>query len=284
MSGKSGDGQRRRARASAVSVEGLESRALLATGAFVAPDLTPYIRAAFHGSNTGPATIQRMLSSLESQLTSGPLADLQSGVDTPDTFATDVNDLITSYQSNVALQLSPRFPTITNILNAEGTKVSSLVAAYETQLEAGLIDDATFATDVANAIHSLTGGPLRPLNTPNAGFAKATSLFEEQLRALVPTLAPGATPSLTIQEVSTIVDAEALAYRDAMAASLVTHPRVLQQVDNAVVTLTNSVATIAAGTSSDPAGDLTQAINVFDQALLDTTGLFGPRGAHNGRR
>src|SRR4051794_23271321 len=52
----------------APQVEALEGRALMATGAFVAPDLTPYIHAAFRGANTGPATIQTMLNALETQL------------------------------------------------------------------------------------------------------------------------------------------------------------------------------------------------------------------------
>src|SRR6516162_2510175 len=97
---------KRRGRLSrSLQVETLESRALLATGTFVAPDLTPYIQAAFHGRNTGPATIQRMLTSLETQLQTGPLADLQAGTIDKAMFATNVNNLVVSYQSNVSLQL-----------------------------------------------------------------------------------------------------------------------------------------------------------------------------------
>lgn len=263
-------------------VEGLESRALLATaaGTFVAPDLTPYIRAALHGANTGAATIQRMLTSLEDQLNAGPLAALTAGTIDKPTFATNVNNLVVSYQANVNLQLSPRFPNITQILNAEGTKVESLVAAYETQSTLGLITDAAFKTDVTNAIASLTGGPLLPLHTPNAGYAQATRLFENQLNSLTPTLAAGAKPALTVQQLQVVVDADAKAYADSMAASLVTHPNVLAIVDTAVMNLTNSVANITAGTATDPTILYTQAINAFDQALLDTTGLFGPFGRH----
>ena len=164
----------RRAESSRFQVEELESRALMATGAFVAPDLSPYVAAALHGRNTGPATINRMLTSLSDQLNSGPLAALTAGTDTPTTFTTDVNNLVVGYQASVAQQLSPRFPNITNILTLEGSKVSALVAADAAQLGAGLIDEATFNTQAAQAIGSLTGGPLQPLNTSNAGYAAAT--------------------------------------------------------------------------------------------------------------
>jgi len=99
-----------------------------------------------------------------------------------------------------------------------------------------------------------------------------------------PTLGVGASPSLTIQQVQTVVDAEATAYSDTLAASLVTHPNVLSQVNSALTTLTNSVANIAVGTSTTPGTLLTSAIAAFDQAILDTTGLFGPLGTHNRRK
>src|SRR5262249_44400409 len=128
---------------------------------------------------------------------------------------------------------------------------------------------------------SLTGGPLLALNTPNSGFVQATQQFEAALTVLTPTLAPGANPALTTQQLKTVVDAEATAYQTAMNASLVTHPTATLAVNTAVTNLENSVANIAAGTSTtDPAILYTQAITVFDQALLDVTGFFGPLGAH----
>jgi hypothetical protein len=250
----------------------------------VAPDLTPYIQAAFHGRNTGPATIQRMLTSLETQLQTGPLAQLQAGTIDMATFATNVNNLVVSYQSNVSLQLSPSFPTITSILTLQGTKVESLVAAVEAQSTAGLITSPEFNTQAASAISSLTSGPLRPLNTPNSGFVQATKVFQGQLNALTPTLAPGANPALTPQQLQTVVDAEAKGYGDAMAASLVGHPTTDQIVNNALTNLTNSVANIAAGTTTSPTVLYLQALNAFDQAILDVTGLFGPLGLHGGHR
>ena len=284
MFGLSRSTSKRRSAASDFRCEALESRELLATAAFVAPDLSPYIVAALHGRNTGAATIQRMLSSLQGQLNSGPLAALTAGTDTQATFATDVNNLVVGYQASVAQQLSPRFPNITNILTLQGTKVESLIAADEAQLAAGLITPATFQSQASLAINSLNGSALSPLNAPNSAFAQATKQLETQLNLLPPTLATGATPFLTIQQVQTVVNAEAKAYHDALAASLVTHPNVESRVNSAVTTLTNSVANIAAGTPTSESSMLSAAIVAFDQALLDTTGLFGPLGTHHGRR
>lgn len=250
------------------------------TGTFVAPDLTPYIRAALNGANTGAATIDRMLTSLEDQLTAGPLANLTAGTDTPATFSTEVNNYVVSYQASVSQQLSPRFPNITSILNLNGTKVSSIVNAYVTELNFGLITSAQFNTDAANAIKSLTGGPLEPIGTTNAGYAKATQSFIDQLNALKPAIVPGSTPHITPAQLQTVVDAGAQAYAAAMHASLVTHPYASAQVDKAVTDLTNAVANIAATNPTDPTVLYTTAVNAFDAALLDTTGFFGPQGAH----
>lgn len=284
MFGSSRDDSKRRAASSTFQCEILESRALMANGAFVAPDLGPYIASALHGRNTDSATIERMLTALEDQLNAGPLAALTAGTDTAATFPTDVNNLVVSYQASVAQQLSPRFPNITNILISEGTKVEALVAANEAQLNAGLISQATYRDQASLAIQTLTSGGLTPLNAPNSAFVQATKLFESQLNVLPPTLGVGASPSLTIQQVQTVVDAEATAYSETLTASLVTHPNVLSQVNSALTTLTNRVANIAAGTSTTPGALLTSAIAAFDQAILDTTGLFGPLGAHNRRK
>lgn len=264
-------------------VEPLEGRALLATGtgAFVAPDLTQYVRATHGGArNTSQAIIQIMTSSLENQLNSGPLAALQAGTDTQATFITDVGNLISTYQSNVVLQLSPRFPSVSQVLLAEGTKVGTLIAAAQAQQAAGLITPAQFQIEAADAISSLTAGPLPARHATNAGFAQATQIFEAQLSALTPTLITGATPHLTVTQLQTVVAAESRAYVAALTPSLVGHDDVARQVSNAVTALNNSVANIAATNPADAPVLYSQAVAAFDQALLDTTGLFGPFGAH----
>src|SRR4029079_14917679 len=45
-------------------------------------------------------------------------------------------------------------------------------------------------------------------------------------------------------------------------------------------TLEDAIASIAANNPSDASSQLTTAINAFDAAVLDTTGLFGPRGVY----
>ena len=62
-------------------VESLEQRALLAATAetFTGPSLNDLITLAKDGTDTSSAAINRMLNALETQLTSGPLADLTGG-------------------------------------------------------------------------------------------------------------------------------------------------------------------------------------------------------------
>ena len=60
--------------------------------------------------------LTEMVSELETQLTNGPLAELKAGTLTPAEFTTNVGSVVTSFQSNVDQQLSPRFPNIDNIL------------------------------------------------------------------------------------------------------------------------------------------------------------------------
>lgn len=260
------------------SLEVLENRALLASNVFIPPDLTPYITAASHGVNSGPATIQKMVSSLETQLTSGPLADLNAGTDTPDVFATDVASLIASFQSNVQTQLSPKFPNITNILTLEGTQVESQLSVLGTQVSLGLLTTAQFPASAATAINSLTAGPLLSLHTPLSGYVTATKYYESQLTALIPTLATGATPVLTLPQLVQVVDAGSQAYSNATAAALYVHPKVNQTVDKAVNTLMTTVSGITSTGTTTPAAQLTAAVTAFDTAILDTTGLFGPQG------
>jgi hypothetical protein len=76
------DTQRRRASERRVfGVVALEESALLAASAetFTGPSLSDLIALARQAVNTAPAGIDRMLQALQTQLTSGPLADLTAG-------------------------------------------------------------------------------------------------------------------------------------------------------------------------------------------------------------
>jgi hypothetical protein len=264
-------------KAATVRVEALETRSLMAA-AFTAPDLSPFITAALNGVNTGPATIQKMVTALQSQLTSGPLASLEAGTSTQAVFASDVSSLVTSFQANVDQQLSPRFPNIDKILKLDATYVDSLITTLDLKATDGLIDAATLNTQAANAINSLTGGPLLTLSTPFSGFVQATRSFETDLNSLVPTLDSTSTTPLTLAQVQAEVAADANAYSSGMAVALYLKPSVDAQVNTAVTTLDTSVAAITADTSSSEQAALTAAITAFDVAVLDTTGIFGPQG------
>jgi hypothetical protein len=264
-----------------IRVERLEGRELLATGvsSFTPPDLTPFIQAANKGVNAGPATIQKMGSELQTQLTAGPLADLKAGTIDATTFQSNVASLVSSFQANVATQLSPRFPNITKILTLQGTKVESLLEALGTQNSVGLITSVQLTTQAADAINSLTGGPLLPLDTTLQGYVTATQAFENQINSLVPTLASNATTPLTLAQVQQVVAADSNAYADAMAASLYLHPKIDRTVNSAVATLTTTVSNFTTSDTTSPAVELTNAVKAFDTTILDTTGLFGPLGA-----
>jgi hypothetical protein len=269
----------RRPRRRVPDCEGLESRALLATTSFQAPDLTDLISAANRGVNTAPAAINRMVQALESQLTSGPLADLQAGTVDGAGFVQEVTDLVTSFQANADQQLSPRFPNVDNLIKLQGTRIQANLTSVNQQATAGLITTDQLPTSAETAISNLTGGSLKPLGTPFSAYVSQTQTFESDLNTLAQSLATGATTPLTIDQVSTTLNSEAEAYRADMAGSLYLFPNVNQIVGNAVTTLENQVSSIAQSGATDAQAQVQAAITAFDNALLDTTGLFGPKGS-----
>ena len=104
-----------------VVAEGLETRTLLtAAETFTGPSLIDLILLARQGKDTAPAAIERMLQSLETQLTGGPLADLGSGAVDGNGFVQEVQSLESSYEQNVDQQLSPEFPNVDKILKLAG--------------------------------------------------------------------------------------------------------------------------------------------------------------------
>jgi Bacterial Ig-like domain (group 3) len=261
-------------------VESLEDRALLSAVAFNPPDLKPYIHLAYEGVNTAPATINTMTKSLETQLTSGPLADLQAGTVDSNGFVAEVQSLAASFQANSDAQLSPAFPNVDALIELQGQRIVADVISLNQQTTVGLLTSAQFTTQAEAAINALTGGPLYSLETPPSAYVTTTQNFEAGLKTLNNTLSAGATPSLTIDQVSTTLTAEAEAYRNNLHAALqVTHPNISNQVDVSVNTLETTVSNIALANPTDAQAQVTTAINAFDTAMLDTTGLFGPEGA-----
>src|SRR5271157_907921 len=272
---------RRAVRGRVFWLEHLEDRRLLAaaTEAFTGPSLSGLISQAFHGKDTSKAAIKTMLSALQTQLTDGPLADLNSGVVDGNGFITEVQSLDASYNQNVDQQLLPHFTHIDNMLKLQGQQVVANLVSLNQQSTVGLISADVLPTQAGAAINTLTGGPIYSLNTPVSAYVKATQNFETNLGTVADALSSTAPVPLTLPQVSTTIQAEAEAYRASMDAGLqVTHPNISFTVNKAVTTLESSVI------RSTDETDISAAIAVFDAAILGTTattgttGLFGLNG------
>lgn len=262
-----------------LQVEGLEDRRLMATstGTFDAPSLTGLIAQAWQGQDTSRAAINTMLKALQTQLTSGPLADLQAGTVNGDGFVTAVQGLVGSYAQNVNQQLLPHFVNIDQLLLLQGQRIAADVVALNQANFVGLISDATLATEAQTAINSLTAGPIDSLDTPVSAYVSATQLFETELKSVAAGLGASTSP-LSTADANLTVQALAEAYRASLHAGLqVTHPNISNQADTAITILENASAAITS-TGTAAQAELTTAITAFDTAVLDTTGLFGPQG------
>jgi len=273
--------QARARRGQVFRVEVLEARALLAAASetFNPPSLAALIQRARDGENTAPEGLHIMLQALQTQLDSGPLADLKAGTVNGSDFVTEVQNLETSFEQNVDAQLSPEFPNCDKLLKLSGQRIVADVTSLNQQNSVGLISDTDLPTRAQTAIDSLTGGPLLPLGTPLSAFVDTTKSFEADLNTLVQSLSASASPMLTLADMNTTLQAEAAAYQaDLDAALLVTHPKIAAMVDSAVANLENQSNTIAHAGGSTAQSQLTDAINAFDTAILDKTGLFGPSG------
>ena len=82
--------------------------------------MTDLIALAHQGQDTAPAGIERMVSALASQLTSGPLADLSAGTVDGNGFVTEVQSLVASYATSVDSALLPDFPNVDTLLQPVG--------------------------------------------------------------------------------------------------------------------------------------------------------------------
>ena len=273
---------RRATRGRILLLEHLEDRRLLAaaTEVFTGPSLSGLITQAYHGKNTAEAAIKTMLSALQTQLTDGPLADLNSDVVDGNEFITEVQSLVASYNQNVDQQLLPHFTHIDNMLKLQGQQVVANLVSLNQQSTVGLILSDNLPTQAEAAIDTLTGGPIYSLNTPVSAYRTATQNFETDLGTVTDQLS--ATTPLSLSDVSTTIQAESEAYRASMDAGLqVTHPNISSTVNAAVTTLEDTVITIANTNDPTAESDISTAIATFDSAILDTTGLFGLNGPVN---
>jgi hypothetical protein len=274
--------RRRSIKARVLSLEHLENRRLLATatGAFTGPSLSGLIAQAFDGKNTSRAAIKTMLTALQTQLTSGPLADLNSGTVDGDGFITESQILIASYNQNVDQQLLPHFTHIANMLKLQGQQALANLVALNQESTVGLVASDSLPTQAGAAINTLTGGPIFSLDTPVSAYITETQTFETDLGTVNEQLS--ATTPLSLADVSTTIQAEAEAYRATMDAGLqVTHAGLSSEVSSAVTTLESSVISIATAGSSTAQSEISTAIATFDSATLDRTGLFGLNGPVN---
>ncbi len=230
-----------------------------------------------------------MLSALQTQLTNGPLADLNSGVVDGNGFVSEVQSLVANFDQNVDQQLLPHFTHIDNMLKLQGQQVVANLVSLNQQSTVnpqgtvvGLTSPGSLPTQAGAAINTLTSGPIHSLNTPVSAYRTATQSFETDLDTVTDTLSSTAPTPLTLPEVSTTIQAEAEAYRASMDAGLqVTHPNISSTVNAAVTTLEDTVITIANTNDPTAESDIKTASAAFDAAILDTTGLFGPNGPVN---
>ena len=275
---RTGPGRSRRGRVP--GVEGLESRALLAAGtpSFQAPDLTDLKQEARRGVNTAPAAIERMVQALETQLTSGPLADLQAGTVDGNGFVQEVASLVASFRANADQQLSPGAPNVDNLIKLQGTRIQADLNALNQQATVGLLTGTQLATAAATAISDLTGGTLKPLGTTVAALEARTRTFEGDLNTLVQGLGSGAATPLSLANVGTTLAAEAAAYQADLAGSLDLHPKINQLVDDALTGLESTATAVVQSNPSDAQAQLQAAVTAFDTAVLGTTGVFGTDG------
>ena len=134
-----------------------------------------------------------MLTALQDQLTSGPLADLKAGTVTGDEFVTEAQSLVASYDANVDQQLLPHFKNIDLLLKIQGQRSVADLASLNQQNTVGLIDSTQFETQSQTAINSLTSGPIHSLDTPVSAYVSTTQAFETELKTLASSLSTSAT-------------------------------------------------------------------------------------------
>jgi hypothetical protein len=274
---------RRARRVLSLGPESLETRALLstATETFTGPSLTDLIQQARSGKDTAPAAFSRMEQALQTQLTSGPLADLNAGTVAGNGFVAEVQGLEASYEQDVDQQISTEFPNVDAIMKLQGQRVVADVIALNQGATVGLISNTTLASDARTAIDALTGGSINALDTTLGGYTSTTQTFESSLNAVAQALGSSASPSpsLTPAQASATALAETQAYQANIHAGLqVLHPNVSSSVDAAVSALETAESGIAQDTAATAQSALNTALAAFDAAIVGSGGVFDPAG------
>ncbi len=256
-------------------VDCLEDRRLPAA-TFVGPSLSGLLNQMAHGKDTSKAVINTMVNALDAQLTSGPLADLQSGAVNGNGFVSEVESLVVSYYQNVDQQLLPRYKNIDMLLKLQGQRMIAQMSSLNQQNTVGLIDNSTFQSQAAAGIDSLVSGPIYSLGTTLSAYVNVTKIFQQSLTDLSNGLNSS---TINSTQAAATLDAEAQAYRSAVYAGLyVIHPNISNKMDQAVTGLEFAAAAIQGQDSATALTSLNAAIDTFDQAILDSDGLFGPQG------
>jgi hypothetical protein len=179
-------------------MEALECRSLLTTVSetFTGPSLTDLISQVEHGKNENTAITNRMVQALEVQLQAGPVTDLNSGGAFE--FIAEAQSLESSYEQDVAKQLTGKFGKKTDLLGSlgqvldlDGQRVVANLSSLEHQESAELVNSSEFSESAQSVIASLTSGPIHPLGTSLSGMASTTSAVESELATLSEDLAEG---------------------------------------------------------------------------------------------
>ena len=275
----------RRRRRQGLCAEALETRTLLtAAETFSGPSLTDLIMMARQGEDTAPAAIDRMLQSLETQLTAGPLADLSSATVDGNGFVQEVQSLESSYEQNVDGQLSPEFPHVDEMLKLAGQAIVADVISLNQQNTVGLISNSALAD--------------RREEGDRFGNRRADLLTQYVARRLL------AAARRSRQTCKPLCRAWALerrrrwmrprsarrswprpeAYLSDLHSGLeVTNPK--SRTSSMPPSITSKVRPARSPrTTADAESQLSSAISTFDTAMLDTNGLFGPGGPSSARR
>jgi hypothetical protein len=279
---RDGKGRRQAGRRRGFSVESLERRSLLTASAetFTGPSLTGLITEAKHGQNTAPAVITKMVSALESQLNSGPLSDLIYGTVTSNGFISEAQSLETSFEQDLTTQkLAADFPKvdIVQLLKLQGENVVANLTAENQENAVGLIAESNLVSTFQSTIGALTSGPILAIGTSSSVLPARTKAFRNELNVLSSDLSNG---SLTIDQLTTTLGAEAEAYRSQVHAAIqVYDPAISGHADTHINALENTINAIEESSASNESTEVNSAIKTFVGSVLDTTGLFGTHGS-----
>ena len=276
---RGGEGRRLKAIRRGLSMESLERRDLLASGSdvFTGPSLTSLIAQAEHGKNTSQAQINAMVGALQSQLTAGPLADLDSGAVTADGFITGSQALEAGYEQYAAQQLGAKFPSLDQVIAFQGQRVIDNLVAGNQETSVGLISSAAFASDAKTTIDSLTAGPIVAIGTKSSTLIALTKTTDSSLTTVANLYAGG---SLTLQQAATTIEVEAEAYRsDVHAALQVTQLKISGETDAKINALERTVVNLATTSPSTASSQLSTAVTTFGNQVDGKTGLIGTNGA-----